>query len=311
MKASGRIWEVEAAAPQEHHSRGPGQQGAVKNPLEGCDGKPVTWSGCDENCSRPHARSEVHSLWQLTGLGTEKLPIILLPPSLQLRLDPYSPATKVAAISPSFPGAQSLVPAFLITLEQRQSWPGWVLSHWKFASGKYLAGNIAQGIQAGSLPYPGGKVKWLQTLGTPMQVAQGDRPQRCRRRFYFSPLTASFPHQPAMSAAHWGSSKVKMVLKPSLKFWNEPSMVLTGYRVACRPETATKLNTKTQLLPPEVFCLLPSFSFEPHSLNIFKRRGKKSFEHFYFFFWVLNISSQTELVGESLKHSTSMSLWEL
>lgn len=94
------------------------------------------------------------------------------------------------------------MPAFLTTLEQRQSWPGWVLSCWKFADGKYLAGNIAQGIQAGPVPYPGGKVKWLQTLGTPMQVAQGDRPQGCRHRFYFSPLAASFPHQPAMSTIH-------------------------------------------------------------------------------------------------------------
>lgn len=275
--------------------------------------QPETWLGCDENCSWAHARSEVHSLWQLTGLGREKLPITLLPPSLQLRLDPYSPATKVTAISPSFSGAQSLVPAFLTTLEQRQSWPGWVLSHWKFASGKYLAGNTVQGIQAGLVPYPGGKVKWLQTLGTPMQVAQRDRLQACRHRFYFSPLTASFPHQPAMSTTHWGSFKVKMALKPSLKFWTEPSVVLMGYHVACRPENATKLNAKSQLLPPEVFRLLPSFPLESHSLNIFKRRKKKEkfFELFFPFSWVLNISSQAELVGESLKHSTSMSLWEI
>lgn len=39
MKASGRIWEVEAAAPHEQHSRGPGSR---ERPLEGCDGKPVT-----------------------------------------------------------------------------------------------------------------------------------------------------------------------------------------------------------------------------------------------------------------------------
>lgn len=41
---------------------------------------------------------------------------------------------------------------------------------------------------------------------------------------------------------------------------------------------------KIQLLTPEVFRLLPSFPLESHSLNIFKRREKKSFEHFFSFF---------------------------
>lgn len=75
-----------------------------------------------------------------------------------------------------------------------------------------------------------------------------------------------------------------MALKPPLKFGNELSVVLMGYRVACSLENAMKLNTKIQLLPPEVFRLLPSFPLESHSLNIFKRREKKILWTFFFFF---------------------------
>lgn len=76
-----------------------------------------------------------------------------------------------------------------------------------------------------------------------------------------------------------------MALKPSLKCQNEPSVALMGYHVACRPEKATKPNTKAQLLPPEesIWFLHSPWSHTPW---IFSRgeKKKKSFEHFFFFF---------------------------
>lgn len=73
-----------------------------------------------------HEGKHRKQMQQLRGFWGEKMPTILLPPSPQLRLAPYPLANKVATISPSFWEAQSLVPVFLATPGQRQSWLGWV-----------------------------------------------------------------------------------------------------------------------------------------------------------------------------------------
>lgn len=85
--------------------------------------------------------------------------------------------------------------------EAELTWLGFItleICQWQIFSWEYCSGDPGR-IPA--LSWGQGKVA-ADHFGTPMQVAQGDRPQRCRRRFYFSPLTASFPHQPAMSTAH-------------------------------------------------------------------------------------------------------------
>lgn len=159
------------------------------------------------------------------------------------------------------------------------------------------------------MPHPGGKEKWLQTPWAPMQVVQGDRTQQGRHRFYFSLCSGCLHFIPV-----WGSPKVKRALKPSLKFQNEPSAALTGYHIAGKPKNAIQLNAKPQLLLPKSF---PFASFIPLGVtlpefNIFERRKKNSLNFFSFFLDIKHFqSSWTCRRVSEVKHSTSMSLWEL
>ena len=117
MKASRRIWEVQAAAPREHHISGPGLQGAVKDLRRAVVGSPPPDTAHDET---PQPGTCQH--WRCAAFGSsEVFGERSCPPSSShpacSRSWPHIP-------SPPFhlPAQQlSLVPVFLAALGQRQS----------------------------------------------------------------------------------------------------------------------------------------------------------------------------------------------
>ena len=195
MKASRRIWEVQAAAPREHHVSGPGLQGVVKDLRRAVVGSPPPDTAHDET---PRPGTCQH--WRCAAFGSSEV-------FGERSCPPSSSHPACSRGWPHIPSPPFHLPAQQLSRLCQFFWLPWDrgradLAGFYYAGNlpvAYLPGSIARRIQAGPVHRPGGKEKWLQTPWTPVQVARGDRTQGCRSRFCFSPLVACFPHQPVMS----------------------------------------------------------------------------------------------------------------